>query len=89
MKQRRQYAKCYQDLAESCPSVENLKMYGDALMKIQEPGEAMVAYQKALDKDEANQVIMRLIGQAMSATHNYQAATDYYERVVNDFPENT
>lgn len=88
MKQRRQYAKCFSDLAEKYPRVENLKLYGDALMKIQEPGEAIIAYKKALAKDEKNQIITRLIGQAMSATHNYQAATDYYEKVVNDFPKN-
>ena len=34
MKQRRQYAKCYQDLADHFPTIENLKLYGDALMAV-------------------------------------------------------
>lgn len=34
MKQRRQYAKCYEDLAHTFPTTENLKLYGDALMSI-------------------------------------------------------
>lgn len=46
MKQRRQYAKCYQDLAETFPTFENLKLLGDAMMKIQEPQDAIEAYNR-------------------------------------------
>jgi len=88
MKQRRQYAKCYQDLAETFPNVEYLKLYGDALIQIQEPHQAIEVYQQALNLDGNNQNIVRLIGKAKSMTHNFQEATNYYEQAIEEFPGN-
>ena len=36
--------------------------------------------------DPQNVHIVRQIGQAMAITHKYQAATDYYEQTINQFP---
>lgn len=88
MMQRRQYAKCYTDLADTFPTFENLKLLGDALMKIQEPHDAIEAYERALALDPENQHMIALIGKAMSTTHDYQATNDYYERIVTTYPDN-
>lgn len=88
MMQRRQYAKCYQDLAETFPTFENLKLFGDALMNIQEPHDAIAAYERALALDPENQHMIALIGKAMATTHDYQATNDYYERIVTAYPDN-
>ena len=34
MKSRRQYAKCYSDIIDNAPSLENYKLFGDALLRI-------------------------------------------------------
>lgn len=48
LRDRRSYAKCYADLIEAEPSFENYKLMGDALMKIREPEDASLAYEKAV-----------------------------------------
>ena len=87
MKQRRQYAKCYQDLADNFPTFENIKLYGDALMKILEPEDAIKVYQEALDIEPQNMALIREIGKAMATTHYYQRALDYYEEKTAEFPQ--
>ncbi len=44
LKDRRSYTKCYQDILTEFPTAENHKLSGDALMKIQEPEEAIKLY---------------------------------------------
>ena len=88
MKQRRQYAMCYKDLTDSFPTFENLKLLGDALMKIQEPHQAIEAYQRALALDPENVHMMIQIGRAKSVTHDYQATNDYYEGIIQRHPKN-
>lgn len=87
MKQRRQYAKCYQDLAQAFPTFENIKLYGDALMKILEPEDAIRVYNQALELDEGNISLIREIGKAMAVTHRYQRALDYYEEKTSEFKD--
>lgn len=88
MMNRRQYAKCFFDLVQVFPNLENYKRYGDALMSIQEPDKAIEAYNEALSIDPANQYLVRLIGKAYSITHNYQKAIDYYEDAIQKYPKN-
>jgi len=57
--------------------------YGDALMTIQEPEEAKLAYEEANNIEPENEVIVRKIGKAMACTHNYQEATKYYENAIS------
>lgn len=87
MMNRRQYAKCYYDLVQVFPNFDNYKRYGDALLEIQEPDKAIDAYNEALKIDPKNLHIVRLIGKALSITHNYQRAVDYYEENVMKFPK--
>lgn len=47
LKSRKGYARCYYEIIETNPTFENYKIYGDALIKINEPEEASVAYEKA------------------------------------------
>ncbi len=49
LKDRRSYTKCYQDILTEFPTAENHKLSGDALMKIQEPEEAIKLYQRAYE----------------------------------------
>lgn len=88
MLNRRQYAKCFQDLVNVFPNFENYKRYGDALLEIQEADKAIEAYEEALKIDPTNQHIVRLIGQALSSTHNYQRAIGYYQEATQKFPNN-
>ena len=88
MMNRRQYAKCFFDLVQVFPNLENYRRYGDALLAIQEPDKAIEAYQEALKIDKNNQYLIRLIGKAYSITHNYQRAIEYYEQAVQMHPKN-
>ena len=88
MMNRRQYAKCFADLVQVYPNFENYKIYGDALLDIQEPDKAIEAYEEALQIDPTNQHIVRAIGKALSITHNYQRAIEYYEEAVQKHPKN-
>jgi len=57
--QRRQYAKCFYDLCIAFPTFENYMAYGDALMTIQEPEEAKLAYEEANNLDNENEQIVK------------------------------
>lgn len=37
LKSRKNYARCYYEVIETDPSFENYKLYGDALIRINEP----------------------------------------------------
>ena len=45
------YQRCYLEILDADPSVENLKLTGEALMDIQEPEEAISYYESALQKN--------------------------------------
>lgn len=61
------------------PSVDNFKLTAQALMEIQEPEEAIQYYEKALDKDRDDLVLIREVGKALVMTHDYNRAIKYYE----------
>jgi len=48
LKERRLYTWCYIELLENFYNFENLKLAGDALIKIDSPDEAVIYYSKAL-----------------------------------------
>lgn len=54
LKSRKGYAKCYYEIIEAAPTFENFKIYGDALIKINEPEEASIAYEKAYQEKSDN-----------------------------------
>ena len=86
MMDRRHYAKCYVDIIEVSPTYENYKALGDAFMRIQEPDDAVMAYERALHMNNADEELIRLIGQALVATHDYNQALNYYENALRNDP---
>lgn len=62
---RRHFAKCYTDLIDVSPSFENYKLLGDALMRIQEPEDAISAYNEANRLNPKDESIIRDIGKAL------------------------
>lgn len=62
---RRHFAKCYTDLIDVSPSFENYKLLGDALMRIQEPEDAISAYNEANRLNPKDESIIRDIGRAL------------------------
>jgi tetratricopeptide repeat protein 21B len=62
--------------------VDNFKLTAQALMEIQEPEEAIQYYEKALDKDRDDLVLIREVGKALVMTHDYNRAIKYYEQIL-------
>ena len=71
IKDRRNYTKCYHELLEAAPTFENYKLLGDALMKINEPHDAVIYYEKAFELNNTDKDIVRVIGNALSLTYDY------------------
>ena len=86
LKDRVNYQRCYLEILDSFPSVENFKLTASALMDIQEPEEAIKYYEQALDKDPDDLVLIRETGRALVMTHDYQRAIKYYEETLMDDP---
>jgi tetratricopeptide repeat protein 21B len=83
---RRHFAKCYIDLVDASPTFENYKMLGEAFFKIQEPEDAIQAYEGALKMNNNDEEIIRQIGRALVLTHNYDNAMKYYEDALKADP---
>lgn len=83
---RRHYAKCYKDLIDFNPSFDNYKLLGDALMRIQEPEDAIMAYTEANKINNKDENIIRDMGKALVSTHNYGKASEYYENALKQNP---
>lgn len=50
LKDRNNYQRCYMEILDVKSSVENFKLVATALMDIQEPEEAIIYYEKALQR---------------------------------------
>ena len=87
LKDRMNYQRCYLEILDADPSVENLKLTGEALMDIQEPEEAIHYYESALKKDPDDLVLVREVGRALVMTHDYNRAIRYYENTLRDDPK--
>jgi tetratricopeptide repeat protein 21B len=68
-------------------TVGNYKLVCQALMDIQEPEEAITYYEKALQMDPDDIVLIREVGKALVMTHDYNRAIKYYEQTLQDDPE--
>jgi tetratricopeptide repeat protein 21B len=53
-------------------------------MHIQEPEEAIEYYQKALEKDRDDTILVREVGKALVMTHDYNRAIKYYEDTLKE-----
>jgi tetratricopeptide repeat protein 21B len=84
MRNRRQYAKCYSDIIDSSPSLENYKLLGDALLHINEPEDAAGVFEKAHELNPSHEGIIRDLGRAYSLSHEYGKAIAFYERKIKE-----
>jgi tetratricopeptide repeat protein 21B len=82
---RRHYAKCYIEIVRSKESPEYYRLAGDAMLKIQEPEEAIELYEKAL-QNSTDATLVRDIGRALVMTHDYKKAIQYYEGALETNP---
>lgn len=87
LKDRINYQRCYLEILDHDPSVDNFKLTAAALMDIQEPEEAIQYYEKALEKDSDNISLIREVGQALVMTHDYNRAIKYYEETLHEDPK--
>lgn len=71
LKDRRNYMRCYGELIDANESFDNYILMGAALLKINEPEEALKAYLKALKLQPENEQVIRSIGSCLSATYDY------------------
>jgi tetratricopeptide repeat protein 21B len=74
------------EILDNDPSVENHKLAAQALMDIEEPEEAIIYYNKAIDKDPNDLMLIREVGKALVMTHDYNRAIRYYENTLKEDP---
>jgi len=85
LKDRNNYIRCYLEILDAKSSVDNFKMVAQALMDIQEPEEAIMYYERALERQREDVTLVREVGKALVMTHDYSRAIKYYEtRLVED-----
>ncbi|XP_077010168.1 tetratricopeptide repeat protein 21B isoform X2 [Tamandua tetradactyla] len=87
-KEKMLYITCYREIAERMPSPRSFLLLGDAYMNIQEPEEAIVAYEQALNQNPKDGTIASKIGKALVKTHNYSKAITYYEAALKSGQQN-
>jgi tetratricopeptide repeat protein 21B len=56
-------------------------MLAEALMQIQEPEKAVKAYEDALAYQPKDSELISKIARALTTTHDYQRAIDYFNKV--------
>eukprot|EP00397_Hematodinium_sp_SG-2012_P003040 GEMP01003048.1.p1 GENE.GEMP01003048.1~~GEMP01003048.1.p1 ORF type:complete len:1354 (+),score=364.56 GEMP01003048.1:31-4062(+) len=84
---KKSYARCYKEIVDVAPTSENYLTLGNALFNIQEPQDAIKAYQTALEtgsKSDPN--LVRKIGQVLIQTHDYEQAIQYYLEAIRRDP---
>ncbi|XP_028334413.1 tetratricopeptide repeat protein 21B isoform X7 [Physeter macrocephalus] len=87
-KEKMLYITCYREIAERMPSPRSFILLGDAYMNIQEPEEAIVAYEQALNQNPKDGTLASKIGRALVKTHNYSKAITYYEAALKNGQQN-
>ncbi|XP_054418760.1 tetratricopeptide repeat protein 21B [Pteronotus mesoamericanus] len=87
-KEKMLYITCYREIAERMPSPRSFLLLGDAYMNIQEPEEAIVAYEQALNQNPKDGTLASKIGKALVKTHNYTKAITYYEAAMKSGQQN-
>eukprot|EP00742_Colponemidia_sp_Colp-10_P012591 GILJ01014162.1.p1 GENE.GILJ01014162.1~~GILJ01014162.1.p1 ORF type:complete len:1286 (+),score=269.23 GILJ01014162.1:27-3860(+) len=83
---RRMFARCFEELVESFPSVQSLIHLGEAYSSIQEPEKAILAFEKARALDPNNTDLAVRIGRTLATTHDYTRAQRYYKEAITGDP---
>merc|ERR1719258_436375 len=88
-KDKKAFARCYKAIVDHQPTVQNYLILGDALLAIQEPGDAIKAFQQALEieKGKGDPTLVQKIGKAMTQTHDYEKAIQYYHDALRRQPQ--
>uniref|UniRef100_A0A7S2HRG3 Tetratricopeptide repeat protein 21B n=1 Tax=Zooxanthella nutricula TaxID=1333877 RepID=A0A7S2HRG3_9DINO len=83
-KDKKAYARCYKAIVDHAPTVQNYLILGDALVSIQEPADAIKAFNQAMeiDKGKGSPELVQKIGKAMMQTHDYEKAIQYYHEAL-------
>jgi tetratricopeptide repeat protein 21B len=83
-KDKKAYARCYKAIIDHQPTVQNYLILGDALLAIQEPADAIKAFEQAIaiDKGKGDPSLVQKIGKAMIQTHDYDKAINYYLEAI-------
>ncbi|XP_062043519.1 tetratricopeptide repeat protein 21B [Lepus europaeus] len=87
-KEKMLYITCYREIAERMPNPRSFLLLGDAYMNIQEPEEAIIAYEQALNQNPKDGTLASKIGKALVKTHNYSKAITYYEAALKSGQQN-
>ncbi|ELK28172.1 Tetratricopeptide repeat protein 21B [Myotis davidii] len=83
-KEKMLYITCYREIAEIMPSPHSFLLLGDAYMNIQEPEEAIVAYEQALNQNPKDGTLASKVGKALVKTHNYSKAINELSALMED-----
>lgn len=86
MRQPCALCRCYLDLAARTPDYDTQVMLGEALLAVQEPGQAVRAFEAALELNPRDSGLACRIGKALVATHDYQRAVDYFNKAIRNSP---
>lgn len=88
-KDKKAYARCYKAIIDQQPTVQNYLILGDALLSIQEPADAIKAFQQAMeiDKGKGDPALVQKIGKAMMQTHDYEKAIQYFHDALLRHPQ--
>ncbi|GAB5575704.1 tetratricopeptide repeat protein 21A isoform X3 [Prionailurus iriomotensis] len=85
-KEKMLYITCYREIAERMPSPRSFLLLGDAYMNIQEPEEAIIAYEQALNQNPKDGTLASKIGKALVKTHNYSKVRQSIIAVLSNEP---
>lgn len=87
-KDKKAYARCYKAIVDQQATVQNYLILGDALLSIQEPADAIKAFQQAMEIDngKGDTALIQKIGKAMMQTHDYEKAISYYHDALLRHP---
>jgi tetratricopeptide repeat protein 21B len=80
------YIQCFQEMAEAVPTAQSYVELGEAYSTIQEPEQAIAAYEKAKALSPSSSELSVRVGRALVASHDYAKATRYYQEALNADP---
>lgn len=83
------YVQCFQEMAEAVPTAQSYVELGEAYSTIQEPEQAIAAYEKAKALSPSSTELSVRVGRALVASHDYAKAIRYYQEALNTDPHLT